>query len=478
MAEIQTNVAKMTESEDELSKTRAMLHKTQGYLRDEQVKHNQIVMKLKLELYQTQTNLKQQQAKSDKQLSEVIGHLLYLEGRLKKERTKVRNDILKKSKLIEEQKKYIEKLKVQNDQLLNAVKELYTCGGMNGIMRDWNSRSGKSPQNGRKNGKGHTPQSSHKSKLHSEKDEVWKRRGSLELSKYEVKRTLLENERLCSSQENLHTEVTSENVARGDNLDKTLNDKSDGRNGKPDSEKTEGNCPNGSESINGHDSDESHKVHNDTNGFVHDTSMNNSDSDLNTTHNTSEVSGATDVSLCDISINDSTHVYDLDDDDEHIFSFSSTHINSVIAEEDVNDPIMTHSGHMMSMGSMPMLTNIHDPGHMLYSAKNRPHSLSSVDLNSIQQQAQKLAKLQLQESLSESPTPPPSPLYKQLSHDSQGNPVNKNEKTAFQSFKNMFHRRGSKHKGAHKKRSVSLSQTTNKEYTEAMKKHFQKYDMS
>lgn len=472
MAETQTNEDKMVALEDELTKTRAMLHSTQRYLQDEQVKHNQIVMKLKLELYQTQTTLKQQQAKSDKQLSEVIGHLLYLEGRLKKERTKVRSDLQKKSKLIDEQKRHIEKLKEQNDQLLNAVKELYACGGMNGIMRDCNGTNGKSPQNGRKNGKG---QSSHKNRSHSEKDQVWKCRGSLELSTFEVKRTLLENERMCSSQENLRSEGNCENVARGDNLDKTLNDTSDGSNDNTNDGKIRERCHTVSGyPVNGHHYDDSHEQHDNTNSFTHDATLN-SDSDLNNTLNTSELSAASEVSLCDISINDSAHLYDMDEDDGQIFSFSSTHINSVIAEEDITDPILTHSGQMMSMGSMPMLTSLHDPGHMLYSAKLRPHSLSSVDLNSIQQQAQKLAKLQLQDSLSESPTPPPSPSYNQMS---QNNPINKNEKTAFQSFKNMFHRRGSKNKGQHKKRSVSLSQTTNKEYTEAMKKHFQKYDMS
>lgn len=466
MAETQTNEDKMVALEDELTKTRAMLHTTQRYLQDEQAKHNQIVMKLKLELYQTQTTLKQQQSKSDKQLSEVIGQLLYLEGRLKKERTRVRGEILKKSKLIDEQKKHIEKLKEHNNQLLNAVKELYACGGMNGIMRDCSGKNGSTPQNGRKNGKG---KNSHKNKSDSEKEQLWKRRGSLELSSFEVKRSLLENERLCSSEENLRSEDNCVNVARGDNLDKTLNDKSDGSNSNANDEKIEvlGHAVSGR--LNG---DENHEQHDDTNDIKHDTSVN-SDSDLNNTLDTSEVSGTSEVSLCDISVNDSAHTYDMDDD-EQIFSFSSTHINSVIAEEDVSDPILTHSGQMVSMGSMPMLTNLHDPGHMLYSAKNRPHSLSSVDLHSIQQQAQKLGNMQLQESLSESPTPPASPSYNQMSHNS---PANKSEKTAFQTFRNMFHRRGSKHKG-HKKRSASLSQTTNKEYTEAMKKHFQKYDMS
>lgn len=467
---------KMVALEEEVTKTRALLHTTQRYLQDEQVKHNNVVMGLKLELYQTQTNLKQQQAKSDKQLSEVIGHLLYLEGRLKKERLKVRNDVLKKSKLIEEQKKQIEKLRTQNDQLLNAVKELYACGGMNGIMRDCNG----SPRNGSKNVKGQNFQKQTNKSDFETVDPVWRHRGSFDLSTLDVKKSLLENERMCDNQDELQGEDNCENIPRGDNLDKTLNDKSDNSNVKGHEDVFRQRC----QTVSGYPVSENNRLNdinsdetNDkVNGFTHDTRAD-SESDLNNTHNTSGLSAASEVSLCDISINDTTHTYDLDEDDGHNFSFSSTHINSVIAEEEGMDPIVTHSGQMITMGSMPMLSNLHNPDHMSYSAKNRPHSLSSVDLNSIQQQAQKLAKMQLHKSLIDSPTPPPSPSSRQPPHSNHENTVNRTEKTAFQSFRNMFHRKGSKSKGD-KKRSVSLSHTTNKEYTEAMKKHFQKYDMS
>lgn len=468
MAEKQTSENKMGALEEELRSARTLLRKTQQYLQDEQVKHNHIVMELKLELYQTETALKQQQTNSDKQLSEVIGHLLYLEGRLKKERNKVRSEILKKSNLIVEQKKQIETLKRQNDQLLNVVKEVYAFGGINGIMRDCTG----SPQNGRKNGKSQSLQKHNNSD--SELDPVWRHRGSFDLSSLGVKKSLFENERLCDNQEKLQSEDNCENVPRGDNLDKS-DVKVDEEKLREQCETVSGYPVNGLDNDNDDedDDDDNGNAHDKQDGFTHDTTVN-SESDLNSTHNTSGLSAASEVSLCDISINDSAHTYDMDEDDGRIFSFSSTHIDSVIREEEVMEPVVMHAGQMMSMGSMPMLSNLHDPGHMLYSAKNRPHSLSSVDLNSIQQQAQKLAKMQLQESLSESPTPPPSPSYNQTPNS---NPVNKTEKTAFQSFRNMFHRRGSKSKG-HKKRSVSLSQTTTKEYTEAMKKHFQKYDMS
>ena len=467
----------MVAVEEELRQTRALLHTTQRYLRDEQAKHNQVVMGLKLELYQTQTNLKQQQTKSDKQLGEVIGHLLYLEGRLKKERVKVKNDLLKRNKLIEAQRKHIEKLRSQNDQLLNAVKELYAFGGMNGIMTDYNG----SPQNGRKNVKGQNCQKQSNKSESENDDPVWKYRGSFDLSSLEANKSLLENDPICDNQDELQREDNCENIPRGDNLDKSVNDKSDSGN-------VNGEDPfrQRRQTVSGYPASENDRLNNvsgDTNGTVngvtHDTTVD-SEYESNHTHDTSGLSAASDVSLCDISINDSTHVYDMDDDDGHIFSFSSTHINSVIAEEEVMDTPVRHSGQMITMGSMPMLSNFHDPGHMLYSAKNRPHSLSSVDLNSIQQQAQKLAKMQLHKSVTDmdSPTPPPSPSSnKPPPHSHHGNTIKPTEKTAFQSFRNMFHRRGSKNKGSNKKRSVSLSHTTNKEYTEAMKKHFQKYDM-
>lgn len=464
---------KMVALEEELTQTRALLHTTQRYLQDEQAKHNQVVMGLKLELYQTQTNLKQQQSKSDKQLGEVIGHLLYLEGRLKKERVKVKSDIMKRSKLIEEQRKHIEKLRTQNDQLLNAVKELYAFGGMNGIMRDCTG----SPQNGRNNVKGQNCQKQTNKSDSEIVDPVWKHRGSFDLSSLDANKSLLENDPICDNQDELHREDNCENIPRGDNLDKAVNDRSD--NGKGEDPFRQ-RC----QTVSGYPVSENNRLNNvngdmngKVNGVTHDTTHN-FEFDLNNTHDTSGLSAASDVSLCDISINDRTHTYDLDEDDGQIFSFSSTHIDSVIAEEEGMDPPVMHSGQMITMGSMPMLSNIHDPGHMLYSVKNRPHSLSSVDLNSIQQQAQKLAKMQLHKSLVDSPTPPASPSSIKPPSFNHGSTVKPTEKTAFQSFRNMFHRRGSKNKGNNKKRSVSLSHTTNKEYTEAMKKHFQKYDMS
>ncbi|XP_067661733.1 ERC protein 2-like [Haliotis asinina] len=94
--------------------------------------------------------------------------------------------------------------------------------------------------------------------------------------------------------------------------------------------------------------------------------------------------------------------------------------------------------------------------------KERPHSMSSVDTYALD----KMSK---------------SPGHKQQNHKphhqqhQQHHMNSPNESNPFKSIKTMLKRKGSK---LRKKRSVSLPQGTNQEYAEALKKHFEKYDLS
>ena len=435
--------------QEELSATKVALKSSQGHLVEQQTKSNNLIMTLKLDLYKTQTALKQERLKSHQQLSEVISHLTLLEGNLRKGQLKHRAQLKQRNETIETQKKEILKLKDQNEQLLNAIKEIYANGGMNGYMREK-----------------HSEKKGHNGKLGMVKDKfLMKNRSSLELNNFNLEKYNLKNQRLCSSQEdlkNLNDDAFDQNSpnhekgslfgrARGSSTRGSKYGKKNHRKNlqnfftepetpKHEINKTVGDSPQISESSSGvfsmSDQEYSRQSYTNMNGHFDDEED--------------------------------------DDDDGRIFSFSSTHINTVIDEEEALGPIISHSGQLMSMASMPMLAqSCEDPGQRIYSSKDRPHSLSSVDLISIQRQAEKLSHVKPSETISESCTPPPSPSYNNNNNKSE---TGKSEMTPFQTFKTMFKRKGSKNKG-NKKRSASLSQTTNTEYSEALKKHFQKYDM-
>lgn len=451
--------------EEELMAVKAALQASQRTLQDERSKHNRDVMQLKLQLYKSQTELKCQRSKSEKQLTDIMSHLVLMEGRLRQEQLRLKRESRAKNNIIENQKKEIMKLKDQNEQLLNAIKEICAKGGMNGYMRENRRRNGNldgfdNSAKGNKDKKGLAT-----GKLGSMKDKFMaKNRSSLELNSFGLEKYLIKDERLCSSQEDLHRlgderrrsiHTIDERMTKNQRhaicpIDRPISDNSEYKNGN---HKTPVKYSQNFFSDTGSPQFEMNKSVSESSHLSESTNSSSgvyslSDHDLSM-HNESVPNGHH---------GNGDYLGD-DDDDDRIFSFSSTHINTVIAEEETMGPVVSHSGQMMSMGSMPMLANRKEE----LSGKNRPHSLSSVDLISIQQQAQNLARLEQRTSPNSTPimektTPPSSPSL-----------------TPFQTFKTMFRR--SKNKG-HKKRSVSLSQTTNTEYSEALKKHFQKYDMS
>lgn len=436
----------------ELSSTKSVLQSTQRHLQEERSKHNQVVMNLNLQQYQRHLELKQQRAKSDAQMSDVMSHLLFLEGRLRREQQKVSKELKNRAEQIENQKREIVKLKDQNEQLMNAIKEIYAKGGMNGYMRESRKKNGENVENGSKNGK---EKKSHNGRFGSMREKLMaKNRSSLELNNFNLEKYLIKNDRLCSSHEELHRITDEHRKGMSSPLfcetpKKSLNPKDrspDGRHAK-----------------------QFHTGVSECNLFKPE--LNKSTSESSHLSETTNSSGIYSLSDLDLSGQDSLsspceeHDYRNMDDSDRIFSFSSTHINTVIDEEEAIGPVVSQ-GQMMSMGSMPMLANLKEE-YGQTTGKNRPHSLSSVDLLSIEQQAKHSPSVNRgTEHLIEQVTPPSSPSSTQT----------KTELTPFQTFKTMFRRKGSKNKG--KKRSVSLSQTTNKEYSEALKKHFQKYDMS
>ena len=426
----------------ELATVKGALQSSQSLLQDERSKHNREVMMLKLQLYHTQLEAKRQRAKSESRMSDVMSNLVFLEGRLRKEQLKVSKELKNRTDVIGSQKKEILKLREQNDQLLNAIKEICAKGGMNGYMRENRKKNGENVENGNKNGK---DKKSHNGRFGSMRDKILaKNRSSLELNNFNLEKYLIQNDRLCSSHEDLHR----------------LDD---------DRRKSFSETPKREKSPKDKQSQESRNSQNFfTECDVFRTEMNKSTSESSQLSETTNSSGVFSMSDMDLSGQEQMSSPNEDpnsDDSDRIFSFSSTHLNTVIAEEEATGPTLSHQSYMMSMGSMPMLANLKDEKNKL-TGKNRPHSLSSVDLINIERQVKQLPNVNVSEYAADDCTPPQSPSYAQ----------NKNDLTPFQTFKTMFRRKGSKNKG--KKRSVSLSQTTNREYSEALKKHFQKYDMS
>lgn len=298
-------------------------------------------------------------------------------------------------------------------------------------------------------------------KLGSVKDKLlWKNRSSLELNNFNLEKYLIRSERLCTSQEDL------QNIGK----DKIKGD-ANGNGGRMNTgvrSEPRGRCYSESVrdrlSLNSQSPRNSMSSPRNSQNFFGENDYDNLDMNKSTSESSQlseNSSGVFSMSDQDLQPQESYHGNDpYYDDDEGHFSFSSTHINMVIAEEDVMGPVVTHTGHMTSMGSMPLLSNNLDKQRSP-SDKCRPHSMTSVDFDHLQQHTANL------QNSPDGTTPPQSPSYSPAKADL----------TPFQTFKTMFKRKGSKNKG-NKKRAASLSTTTNKEYSEALKKHFQKYDMS
>jgi len=460
----------MSSTDEELSSLKKALSAAQKALEEERAKHNRTLMTLKLQLYHSQMTLKHERAKTQGQMQEVMSQLLFLEGKLKSDKVKVKAEIRNRDILIASQDKEILKLSDQNEQLHNVIREICAKGGMNGYMRD-------KKKNGHEKGV-------NSGKLVTVKDKfLAKNRSSLELNSSSLDKYLHDNDRLCSSHEDLRRlgSLRKGSVGDSESLGNKKKDKSpkDKLSQKDKGKMTSVSAKSPSDHTSGKHSQNFFSDSDFPTGVSKSTSESSYLSEASNTSGVYSMSDNDQSSLHDFSganssLGDQGYYDDDDDDEDRIFNFSSTHINTVIDEEDVidsNPHHPHHHRHMMSMGSMPNVTNIYDNGRF-NDNKNRPHSLSSMDLATIQQhthflshQGQLKGQTQVQGHSMEDSTPPSSPSNIQA----------KAELTPFQTFKTMFKRKGSKNKG--KKRSVSLSNTTTTEYSEALRKHFQKYDM-
>ncbi|KAL3872225.1 hypothetical protein ACJMK2_040162 [Sinanodonta woodiana] len=417
---------------DDLESARAVIRKLQAALCDQKAKSNQIIMTLNLKLYKSRQIQKNRDLEAEKQMREIMSSMLFLEAQLRKDHKSVCMALRKRDQEILVQRNQIKRLSEQNEQLLNAIKEIYAQGGMNGYLRDHSHGNGvnssdsptqrNSKDKGDKCEKGdkeekvdkydkwdkHFKPDKQKGKFSSVKDMIWKHRSSLELNSAELGKVFHDSGFRFGSQENINqSSETFDRIGKFRNRSQTVS-------GYP-------------ENISGF-LEESVKEDNSSNSV---------------------------------------------DNSKMSVSPHSARFTSVIDEEDTADSFIHHRGNITSVASMPVLATIQeDYFNKHLQAKERPHSMSSVDLIDIHKHVESLASSDSSHTTAISPDPPqtpPTPSSPSYTHTST-------ESNAFKLFKTMFRRKGNKMKS--KKRSLSLSQNIDQEYDEALKKHFEKYDMS
>lgn len=386
--EDETNMLK-----DELSEAKKMIRDLQAELAKSKASSNYMVTTLKCQLKKSHESQQAQRCQSDRQMGEVLAHLLYLEGQLKKDKTHIKFLLRQKDDIIQKQKCDIEELKNTNQRLIEAVREHYARKGKNGLSKEHSESL--------QNAEAEVPCSpkvkvKNRGAFGSVKDIIWKHRSSLDLSEAGMEiQGNLKKDRQYSSQENLF---------------------SLGRRSKEARESRDKKC----KSIAGYPD---HSL---------------------------EYLIPEEAELRDISLHGSASSLKKGQKSGRNVSWGSDN-SDVNNSYDSNGHLMVSP--MMSAGSMPMLNK---NSNLDLVTKDRPHSISSIESLS-------------RENCSSLPGTPK--MEEKVPH-----PVPQESSNPFKNLKTILKRKGSKMKN--KKRTVSLSNSANPEYEEAMKKHFEKYEMS
>ncbi|XP_034300983.2 dentin sialophosphoprotein [Magallana gigas] len=378
---------------DELSEAKKMIRDLQAELAKSKASSNYMVTTLKCQLKKSHESQQAQRCQSDRQMGEVLAHLLYLEGQLKKDKSHIKFLLRQKDDIIQKQKCDIEELKNTNQRLIEAVREHYARKGKNGLSKEHSESL--------QNAEAEVPCSpkvkvKNRGAFGSVKDIIWKHRSSLDLSEAGMEiQGNLKKDRQYSSQENLF---------------------SLGRRSKEARESRDKKC----KSIAGYPD---HSL---------------------------EYLIPEEAELRDISLHGSASSLKKGQKSGRNVSWGSDN-SDVNNSYDSNGHLMVSP--MMSAGSMPMLNK---NSNLDLVTKDRPHSISSIESLS-------------RENCSSLPGTPK--MEEKVPH-----PVPQESSNPFKNLKTILKRKGSKMKN--KKRTVSLSNSANPEYEEAMKKHFEKYEMS
>lgn len=185
----------------QLTDAKMMVQKLQSNLVLQQAKSNSLNSSLQMQLKRNQESLRNERVLADRRLGEVLAHLLFLEGQLKKEQKQVQAVMKQKDEIIKSQQEQIDMLTQTNQRLVHAVREAYGRKGKNGtVLGTLDSCSTESlKENKGKDKSSKTPQ---KGRFESMKERLWHHKSSMDLSYSKSNMEKLRG-RMFSSHENL-----------------------------------------------------------------------------------------------------------------------------------------------------------------------------------------------------------------------------------------------------------------------------------
>ncbi|XP_076436619.1 uncharacterized protein LOC143276108 [Babylonia areolata] len=426
------------------------VQRLQTSLYDQQVRANLAVVALRTQLRKKERDMQAARGQHEQRMSALLSHLLYLEGQMRKEQRHVLELLTEKDDVIRRQKSAIEDLAAKNARLLAALKEVHGYSGGNGIAATTSTTPGSTAQEAGE-GRGAvlgTPvvlrnkDKGQKVRFGSVKEKLKRHKSSLELHRPASLDTLVEGGTLrYGSQENLTLSPavcrrTSEGLS-SDEVKKTRQQERKERcKSLVDYPFRLNDLPEVSSEV--EKGKEESPVPTDP---LHHPHPHHLDQSLSRSPRTSQ--------SCQQLSTPGQNRGSLYSDEEEAF-LSPTPQDSA-----------KQYGELAKASSMPQsLASPSDHDTSPANVKERPHSLSGVELTL---NMDKMSMLPMERvSMNPSPT-------------SLG-PPGGSESNPFKSFKNVFRRRNSKQRS--KKRPASLGQQTNQEYHEALKEHFKKYDLN
>ena len=441
---------------EEVRNKSACVQRLQTSLYDQQVRANLALVALRTQLRKKDRDVRQLRGEHEQRMSAMLSHLLYLEGQMRQEQRQVLAVLHDKDDVIRRQKSAIEDLASKNAKLLAALKEVHGYSGGNGISSPLTPSTGAGAEEKGEDAAGAgagggdcTPQTvvlrnkdkSQKVRFSSMKDKLRRHKSSMELHRPASLETLLEGTHRYGSQENLSEGGGSVfgSPCRGGNS-------------------SDGLCSDELKKTRLQERKERCKSLVDYPPRLNDLP---------------EVSSEVEKGRAESPLPDPLHEQSLPRPSRSPLSpLSPHHRNSppeggegVCSDEDetFSDGLQGKLyGELAKSTSMPqsLSSSASELEGVQASMKERPHSLSGVELSF---HMDRMTMLPMEKvSLNPSPT--------SLA------PPGGSESSPFWSFKNVFKRRNSKQR--HKKRPLSLGQQTNQEYHEALKEHFKKYDLS
>lgn len=390
------------------------IHRLQTALYDQQARSNAAAVSLRTQLRKKDQQLRKTNGEHERRMSAILSHLLYLEGQLLKEQRQMTEVLHEKDDVIRRQRAAIEDLASKNTKLLDALKEAHGYSGNNGILNPAAREEGGSPQVVLRNKDKASP--SYKVRFSSMKDKLRRHKSSLELYRSDGLEVPTDSPLRFGSQENLSSlagGLSSDEMKKARLLERKVKCRS-----MVDYPFRLNDLP---------------EVSSEAEKGKSDPGISDDDDDQDLSHDSSA---------------GSAHRLHLKDDNSR-HSFNDLEDSNRQTGEEPSGSQASY-GEVPRSPSMPQSLSVVLEQTTPPGGKERPHSLTGVEVLSMEKV-----------SMCPSPTSPTPPGA------SDSNP--------FKSFKNVFRRRNSKQRS--KKRPVSLGQETNKEYHEALKEHFKKYDL-